>query len=81
MTLPKHAEKGYLEVGHAGGRPLIRGQKKHLDELAPLFAQNGMPCRREAAEAEDEETLLFEQAIDEAKVKELLEAYKNAKRS
>jgi hypothetical protein len=46
MTLPKKAEKGYLQVQRFEGRPRIVAQSEHVAELAALFEQHGIGCRR-----------------------------------
>jgi hypothetical protein len=81
MTLPKKAEKGYLHVQRAENRPSIVGQSTHIAELAALFEQRGIGCRRAPAPSAAEEMLLFDPDADMAALKEILEAYQSAKGS
>ena len=55
----------------------VPGRKEHLDELAALFAQNGVPARCQPGE----DTLLLDAGVDLAKAREVLEEYKTAKGS
>ena len=81
MTLPKKAEKEYLQVAYSPDWPSITGQTAHVAELVALFKQRGIPCRREPSSRPDEERLLFEPDADVAVAKQILAAYKSAKGS
>jgi hypothetical protein len=80
MTLPKKAEKGYLEVTDRPGGFVIVGHQEHLGDLAPLLSQNGVVCRLEGDSAEGG-ALVFDASADRAKVAQILEEYKTAKGS
>ena len=64
MTLPKKAEKEYLQVQRFEGRPSIVGQREHVGELAALFEQHGIGCRRASATPAAEDMLLFDPGAD-----------------
>jgi hypothetical protein len=81
MTLPKKAEKGYLKVERSQDRPCIVGQRERLAELAPLFAQRGIPCQRHSTTPGGQQTLLFDPDADVAALTEILDAYQSAKGS
>jgi len=81
MTLPKKDEKGYLQVQRAADRPSIVGQSQHIAELAALFEQHGIGCRRVPATPGTEDMLLFDPDADMAALKGILEAYQSAKGS
>jgi hypothetical protein len=81
MSLPKKAEKGYLQVSHSADGLSVAGLPEHVQELEPLFTQHGLPCQRGQATPDGLETLRFEPGADAAKVAEVLEAYKAAKGS
>jgi hypothetical protein len=81
MTLPKKEEKSYLKVERPEDRPSITGLGEHVAELAPLFEQRGIACRRTPAAQAGAETLLFEPDADVATLREILEAYQSAKGS
>jgi len=80
MVLPKKDEKAYLEVTDRPGGFAIVGHKEHIDELGPLFKQNGLDSRWEAVSAETA-SLVFDTEADRDKVTQILEEYKNAKGS
>jgi len=81
MPLPKKAEKGYLQILRFEDRPRIVGQSEHVGELAALFEQRGIGCRRAPATSVAEEMLLFDPDADMAALKEILEAYQSARGS
>ncbi len=81
MSLPKKAEKGYLQVNRSAGGLSIAGLPEHVQDLESLFTQRGFPCRRGQTTPDGMETLLFEPATDAARVGEVLEEYKTAKGS
>jgi hypothetical protein len=81
MTLPSRNEKDYLEIKSTWTGFSIQAQKRHADELEPLFAQRGLPCRRQAGTRPGEEALRFDNGIDRAKVSELIQGYKEVKGS
>lgn len=81
MTLPKKAERGYLQLKRAEDRPSIVGQRQHIAELAALFEQHGIGCQRVATTSAGEELLRFDPDTDIATLKEILEAYQSAKGS
>ena len=81
MTLPKKAEKGYLQIQRAEDRLSIVGQSQHIAALAALFEQRGIGCRRVAAQSAAEEMLLFDSDADLAALKGILESYQSAKGS
>lgn len=81
MSLPKKAEKGYLQVDRAADGLSVAGLPEHVEDLEALFKQHGLPCRRGPATADGMEALQFGPEADAAKVTEVLEAYKTAKGS
>jgi hypothetical protein len=81
MTLPKKDEKSYLQLGRSEDQPSIAGHTEHIAELAALFAQRGIACRRAPAPQGGEEILLFEPDADVATLQQILEAYQSAKGS
>ena len=81
MTLPKKAEKGYLQIQRFEGRPRIVGQREHVAELAALFEQHGIGCRRASATRAAEEMLLFDTEADVVAIEELLQSYQSARGS
>jgi hypothetical protein len=81
MTLPKKAEKEYLQVTGSPAGPRIVGQKSHVIELAALLEQRGIPCRRVSGTQSDEVVLVFDPDADVEAVKQVLEAYKGARGS
>jgi hypothetical protein len=81
MSLPMKNEKAYLQLTDSGRGLVIAGAKGHAAELAALFTQRGIPCRRETDTGPDEDTLVFGDGADAAALTEILEAYKDAKGS
>jgi hypothetical protein len=81
MTLPKKTEKGYLQVQRFEGRPSIVGQGEHVAELAALFEQHGICCKRAPAPLAVEEMLLFDPDADVAAIEEILQSYQSARGS
>jgi hypothetical protein len=81
MTLPKKAEKEYLQVQRFEGRPSIVGQREHVAELAALFEQHGIGCRRASATPAAEEVLLFDPGADVVAIEEILQSYQSARGS
>jgi hypothetical protein len=81
MTLPKKAEKGYLQVQRLEGRPSIVGQSEHVAELTALFEQHGIGCRRASAGPTTEDMLLFDPSADVAAIEKILQSYQSARGS
>ena len=81
MSLPKKAEKGYLEITDRGAGFAVRGHKDHTAELLVLFQQKGLRCHLQEAQTADVQVLVFDAGADRAQAKDILEAYKNAKGS
>jgi hypothetical protein len=81
MSLPKKHEKGYLELTRLESGWAVVGKKEHLDELAILFSQRGLPCHRGPEVSGDHEALLFDANVDVAQVEEILDPYKHEKGS
>ena len=81
MTLPKKERKGYLKIECTEDCPSIAGQSEHIAELAWLFEQRGIPCRRGPGTQAGEEALRFQPDADWRTVKDILEAYQSAKGS
>jgi hypothetical protein len=81
MSLPGKSEKGYLEIAARGTGFAVTGLKQHLDDLAALFAQYGIPVQRQADVSPGEDALLLGADADLARAREVLEGYKTAKGS
>lgn len=81
MTLPKKAEKEYLEITPTQGGFTILAEEQHASELQALFQQHEIPCHIESAVQPGEEALVFSQQADVTQAREVLEAYKHAKGS
>jgi aminoglycoside/choline kinase family phosphotransferase len=82
MTLPRKADKGYLLLTHRGDDGfVIVAAKEHAAELVPLFAQHGLPCRRQLDLVDGHDTLHFDAAMDPKRITEVLDGYKEAKGS
>jgi hypothetical protein len=79
MSLPPKNEKGYLEITDRPDGFSITARKEHANDLAPLFRQHGLACRRE--EGAEQDTLVFDAGTDRAKVEEVLTGYGEAKGS
>jgi len=81
MSLPPKSEKGYLQL-HQSERGLwAAGKKEHMSELATLYGQYGICYRQEQGGNPEEDVLTFEKGVDQAQVKQILEAYRDAKGS
>lgn len=81
MSLPPKSEKGYLELKKTGNGSSISGKKEHLSELATLYGQYDVPCRRGTEGNPEEDVLFFDQGVDQRQVQQILEAYRDAKGS
>ena len=81
MSLPKKADKGYLEIADRGAGFAVRGHKDHTAELLVLFQQKGFHCNLQEAHTGDVQVVVFDAGADRARAKDILDAYKNAKGS
>jgi len=81
MTLPGKDEKGYLTIVNAGSGFYIAAEKRHAEDLQPLFAQNGIPCVRRQDVEPGKDLLVFDDQVNRGKVQEILEEYEQAKGS
>jgi len=81
MTLPTRNSKHYLHVIDTLSGCTILALEQHAAELEALFGQRGLSCRREADVHPGTDALRFYNEADRAKVREVLESYKQAKGS
>ena len=81
MTLPKKAEKEYLEITPTEGGFTILAEEQHASALQALFQQHDIPCRIESTVQPGDEALVFSQEADVTQAREVLDAYKHAKGS
>jgi hypothetical protein len=81
MSLPTRNDKDYLEITSTWTGFSIVAQKKHADELEPLFAQRGLSCRRQADVRPGEDALRFGKKTNRSQVQTILDAYKQVKGS
>ena len=65
----------------SGDHLAIVGEKEHVAELDALYSQRGIDCQREENVNGVQDALVFSAGMDKAKVKGILESYKNAKGS
>jgi hypothetical protein len=81
MTLPKKAEKGYLEIAPREEGFAIVAEKQHATELAALFLQYGISCERRHDVRPGEDELRFPAGTQRPEVQRVLDGYKTAKGS
>jgi hypothetical protein len=81
MTLPKKAEKSYLQIEPAERGFVIVAKKGDADALAALFLQYGISFRREADVRPGKDVLQFFDGVDSARVEQVLTGYVTAKGS
>ena len=81
MTLPGKDEKGYLKIVDEGRGFSITAEKRHAEELRPLFAQHGISCESREDVAPGKDLLVFTDPADRKKVQEILDEYEQAKGS
>jgi hypothetical protein len=78
MSLSSKDEKGYLKVTDTADGLAVVTKKAHADELAAVYRQHGVRCRREPDVGPGEDALRFAWGEDRAQVEQLLDAYKSA---
>jgi hypothetical protein len=81
MPAPEENDKSYLAIVSHGSGFAIRATPRHAVELVPLFTQYGLSCRQEPDAQAGQETLVFAEGADRAKVQEILDGYQQAKGS
>jgi hypothetical protein len=81
MTLPGKDEKGYLKIVNGGSGFSVEAEKRHAEELHPLFAQYGISCERREDVGPGKDLLVFTDSADRKKVQEVLDEYEQAKGS
>jgi hypothetical protein len=80
MTLPTGNKKRFLEVEDRAGGFSITADAQHADELAILFTQRGITCRKEDAGL-GKQTLVFDSEAERKVAEEVLESYVQTKGS
>lgn len=80
MSLPKKAEKEYLEISPRSDGFGIAAEPQHAAELEAIFTQNHLNCRVDSNAAEGT-VVSFGPQADRAKAQEILDAYRHAKGS
>lgn len=81
MSLPKKAEKAYLEIEPSPEGFFITAKKSDADALAALFLQYGIDCRREQDVDADMDLLHFIRGLNREEVERILMTYVTTKGS